>query len=72
MQALTSLDDATRRLLGKQDYSCFSRGSTRGEGMWLPISVPVLAFLASAAMLEACDNFVPPLTMSLLVLELPA
>jgi len=40
--------------------------------MWLPISVPLLAFLASAAMIDACDNFVPPLTMALLVLELAA
>lgn len=40
--------------------------------MWLPISVPVLAFLASATMPEACDNFVSPLTVALLVLELPA
>lgn len=40
--------------------------------MWLLVSVPVLAFQASAALLDAGDNFVPPLTMALLVLELPA
>lgn len=72
MQTSTSLLGAPRRLLGEEDFPCFRKGATKSEGGWLPMSVPVLGFLAPAAMLEVCDNSVPPLTKALLVLQLPA
>lgn len=42
---------------------------TRGEGMLLPTSVPMCAFLASAAMLNVPASFVSLLPAALLVLE---
>lgn len=63
---------SSKRLLGEGDTPCLRKGATRSEGGWLPIPVPVLVFLAPAALLAACDTSVPPLTKALLVLQFPA
>lgn len=52
MQTSPSLLGAPRELLGEGDAPCLRKRATRSVGGWLPIRVPVLVFLAPAAMLE--------------------
>lgn len=59
MQISPSLLGAPRELLGEGDAPCLRKRATRSVGGWLPIRVPVLVFLAPAAMLETWQLCLP-------------